>query len=1855
MKNTLKRIVSLGLSAVLATSMLGAPAFAVEGDEEQVPASSEEHPLTADEGAVAPEGEEAPDASDPSAQDEEQQDQEYVIEGIDTDLYSEGTLLTQPEEQSARARVNQNKVNVVIYDDKPFKTGSTTFQVSLSGHGSVQTKTYSQNGSLRGVAAFSGIEPGSYTLTINAPRYHEYTQPLNVLEDGSWTYNVKVHTFLYSANNPDSHPGIIYYGDVNDDGSIADDDVDALISSIAAADYVESCDLAQSGEVSLTDLQILSVAYGSDPVTATEDKSLYLMQDVEGTIEGNLPNVSISENAVIDSSGSFSSFDEVIGNADASQSLKLASDAAISSSNPIEIVLNNLDKRLSSPVEAMYITPPAVLDDGNGSSAGDGIHDNAIEGGLVVVEYVDDSGKDQRIELPFGKQEPIAAVSMLAQFVGLAPQVAYAASASAYLDANGTIVVDFGNQIAIKKVTLKVTKTHKPSDNFLAEISSVEFLNNMENRIEEPSTDVPEGLSGVPGDKQFTLSWSPAENVTGYEISIEAAGKQCIKSTTSTTITVTSLGGSDKIVNGTAYTIKVRSTNSSWRSAWSEPITVTPEATKAPDRPDNVSATGGYKCIIVKWKKMEDTDSYTVFYRKKTDANNGSWSQIADITSNSVTIDNLEDLTEYQVYVKGKNSIGESQPSDTAVAQTISISPAKMPSYKLINTKDADGHYLNKIASVRVQSAKMNESPLDEGANTAFGIFDDDFTSFASKADWDLGDAYHRGQDGVIIEFTEPVTIGFISFAASQQNIQYSSMSLMARDDAGAMQQLRGVTFNNINDGSGRQYTLVGVEGGVTTDRIILGMSRYVRYIDIAEMRIHGYDSIAADINALYSDDFHIKLVDGVDTARLDALQARLDAPDETSGEYYPYRKSAQLELDFARQLLEDENAGLGEVVTLHSDLNDAADSAKNLGISGLNAWQPLGYVVPAGDSITAYIASSKGSGGQSKVQLYIGQQYAESNNAPTYGGTFPVGRKVYTVSATNSKDCERGGQLYAKYSGSDASETWAVRIMGATAIPTIDVYGDADEASRIEKAKTYIQKLDAHVSELNKASSDESEHDRLHNVYSEGNDSVDYDFSTTECILNATELMTDHMLYSVPATKVLGNIGTSGTLDDRARRLLRSLEGTDQMFEVFYQHKGMIEPQYGAKATNTTPTRHLNIRCMRMFAGAFMYAAGNHIGVGYNESANFMMLAPISDEATAPGGQRSTLSDGRFFGWGSAHEIGHNINDGRYAVAEITNNYFAQICKMINEGTTRWSYDSVYDKVTSGSVGRSGSVAVQLAMYWQLRLGYDNNEVYTLYKDIDSLLANRFFARVDSYARAAGDAPIPEGGIPLSTNAGESQNIIRLASAAAQKDLSLFFTRWGLVPNAETTAFVSQYPAEQRALQYITDEYVAWARSNPNAAKVLGADALNATISSSDSIVDIRMSAADPNAIGSLVGYEIIRNHYENGEVKSDIAGFAKAASDGSAAFKDDAKYLGNRTVFYTIKAVDKFMNYSNEYTTDTIKLDGTGLYATDSWTASTNMESSQDAIFEEPSEEPSDDDYICPDEGKADLVPAIEGSLSGTATDPYIGRTANGDDPYVLVDMKSVNAITKIRYTPQDSSKAITDYKVSVSNDGISFQEIAEGTFELDSDGNAEIFFYGDDEKWIVTENARFVRLTAVGQGNKDLAIQHIGIYGPSGDNVDMLSVDGIPVIGRLAEDFVYDQSDPETYVIKAGSIVFTGSYTGNPSYNVVVLYDENGKIVGAPAGYENDEEYSVSNQIVLADVPSDEDAKLGKTNDGRWIYWIDSTTQLPAKVRAELYRVDNALTNEGQRMTSDSLFQTVQSFESLPSITFKSKTSE
>ena len=97
-------------------------------------------------------------------------------------------------------------------------------------------------------------------------------------------------------------------------------------------------------------------------------------------------------------------------------------------------------------------------------------------------------------------------------------------------------------------------------------------------------------------------------------------------------------------------------------------------------------------------------------------------------------------------------------------------------------------------------------------------------------------------------------------------------------------------------------------------------------------------------------------------------------------------------------------------------------------------------------------------------------------------------------------------------------------------------------------------------------------------------------------------------------------------------------------------------------------------------------------------------------------------------------------------------------------------------------------------------------------------------------------------------------------------------------------------------------------------------------------------------------------------------------------------------------------------------------------------------------------------------------------------------------------------------------------------------------------------------------------------------------------------------------------------------------------MLLWDENGRIVGGL-----DSEGSIcAKQVIFA--PDPENGMLGEVSDGIWVYYIepgfDVSSVSSGKVRGELYRVDDAQTQEGERLVSSTTFVEVPA--QLPSIT-------
>ena len=311
--------------------------------------------------------------------------------------------------------------------------------------------------------------------------------------------------------------------------------------------------------------------------------------------------------------------------------------------------------------------------------------------------------------------------------------------------------------------------------------------------------------------------------------------------------------------------------------------------------------------------------------------------------------------------------------------------------------------------------------------------------------------------------------------------------------------------------------------------------------------------------------------------------------------------------------------------------------------------------------------------------------------------------------------------------------------------------------------------------------------------------------------------------------------------------------------------------------------------------------------------------------------------------------------------------------------------------------------------------------------------------------------------------------------------------------------------------------------------------------------------------------------------------------------------------------------------------------------WTVETTLVSDQD-IEVTPDEEDPDSGYEADQPGsvEAKKVNSIVKILDNDRTDAGTYHGTSEGTAEITVDLHKVQQITAMKYL----GSALSLAKVEISPDGENWTTVKENV-ALENEKEQTIWFNSvneaDRDAWIGTYDARYLRVSISQPGS--VSIREIEICGPTGDNLEFMTAeDGLPAIGVLTEDYVYG-SQAEDVILK-GSLIFTGKYKGNPAYNVVVLYDKDGNVIGEKDGNV------LAGQVIFAKVP--EQGNLGETSDGTWVYyiepgqWNEESLKAVSQVRGELYRVDNALTLEGERIVSDTQLITMP--ETLPDITLQ-----
>lgn len=1767
----MKKLTAILLTGCLTFQMLSGSVVSVRGADftsgpsyetliPQAPSSSEELPA---EEFLSDDLEDSLDFSAP-------EEEEAVFEDGDREM-----LL------SSNASVGG--IDVAITSTLPFSSNASV-EVTVNGPtGSTKYVTLQGNqASYRGDAFFEGLPKGSYVLTIRTSRFAAYHQTIEVRE--GYTSKVQIHSSKIQGYG-EKHPGVLLLGDVTGDYQVNDSDKNAMVTALHNNSPESVYDLNGDQMVNLADLQYLAHSLTESPVESSVETLIYTK-----AVESTVP----------ESTHIKGSLEQLLTN-QGSVELTPSNNGAITEQNPVEASFDfsqTAGDENGSLMAGLTIQAPVTVNEGEAITSD-------IKSGRVEVQYIDPDTQEE-ITASYSLGNEAASVSM------------FRTGGSVTVGADGTLTLDFGKQIAVKKVTIKITGTRK--NEALVNISKVEFVNDMASRIPAPQLGIPSQLSASVRSKQIDLSWKQEPNVTGYELSISGlVGKKGsseaatqIVGTSATSHTFTTIKDKN-LINNEIYTIKIRSVNGDWRSEWSEEIRITPKAEEKPAAPDNLKALGGYRSIQLNWKDMDDTDSYNLYY-KGPEMSSFVKVNETPLTAPSYNMVELKDNTTYQFYVTGVNELGEGPASLTSEATTIVPEFPKVPKYQLLNTSNGEGNVTDHIQEAVIGSngAHMIESPLDTEKRSGLGLFDDSYSSYWTVSDWDDGVAYPPSDSskGITITLDDTYKMNYLSFGAADKSFLFGNARFWYWDSQNQRTEVscRLIQKTDEND---NHYYILKLNEAIETNKVqfCLQTQSNVRKMKIAEIHFHQYDSLEDEIMGLYEDEMHITLKEQVTLETIEELRTRVNTIDEASQEYHPLREELIKELDVAKGILENKKEKAYAV-----NPNITAQKDGHLKFSGLNSWQPLGKTTYSGERLTIYVGHNTLKSGQSaQLQLVFTQNHAESSGFfRTWN--LNVGKNELTVPSLQSiAGVEKGGQLYISYTGNNPEDQYGVRIVGGQNIPSLNLIGLSQEEQETA-IQTYVEELKTHVEQLTQ------KHTDFHESINNKNINVAYD--ERNCVLNATDILVDQMMYSVPATQIWKGLSGSD-VSQKAASLKTALDAMEKAMILAYQHKGISDVE-GTPAKDRLPSQHLNIRYMRMFAGAFMYASGNHVGIEFDQTS---ILARVNDMAD--------------LGWGIAHEIGHNINEPSYTVAEITNNYFAQLITLKKNGL-RFQMPKVYEKVTSGTVGRSSNLATQLALYWQLHLAFDNGADDTTYSSYDQLLNNLFFARMDSYSRDTSRAP--KSG--LKTDGDADQNLMRLACAAANQNLLPFFQRWGMIPDETTKAYAEQYgEPTAKAYYYVSPEARNYRVSHEEASyTIAGQDVASASIAKNQNQITLTMDATQK--ADAIHGYEILRSITGNGREETQVVGFVESQADGSATYTDTVTSLNNRVIKYLVRPVDKFMNYGNTVTAGSAKIETEGRLDKSDWKVSTtNIEASNNETLL-PDENNSSDSFCSTGEKVKYAIDYVLDNQPGTAFEG--SASVNG---HLTIDMGKVQEITSLQYT----GSSLSDISIAVSADGSSWKSVkAHVSVNSALEERHTIWFDSVDPdakaEWIGTYDARYVAL--VFHQKQNVSISEIELCGPSGDNLEFYQTgEETPAVGILEEDFTY--GNDKDHVIPKGSLIFTGTYKGNPAYNVVMLYDQQGNVIGIQEDTEGNATVEAE-QVIFADVPKY--GNLGETSNGTWVYYIkpdasgeissETKAQLKGAIRGELYRVDNALTNEGERVVSETLPLTVDS-ENLPTI--------
>ncbi len=1354
---------------------------------------------------------------------------------------------------------------------------------------------------------------------------------------------------------------------------------------------------------------------------------------------------------------------------------------------------------------------------------------------IVVFERTAPITEETPIKIPlvFAEKMPVSEISFEAP-ADCAPTAGYVV----YIDENGqeqkvsfttvetlearagraatkVIKINLGKQVPLQKLTIEVTET-SAQNGLLASISKIEFLEDVVDNSINQEQGIIKGFRGKALDGGATLSWNQTANITGYKVQYGTeSGKyeDVVYVKTNSAII-------EGLENETPYYFVVQAMNGDWLGPVSEEITVTPTPTQIPSAPTNVNVTSYDKALKLSYSTGEDSKYVNVYYKKSTDTTYTKISGINEdgslneaVRSNMI-IKNLENDVEYMIYVTANNDAGESAPSSV-----VRVTPVKeeivMPTLPTVG----------RISNDAIKSIAL--SAFHEGAFYPAGSTPECLIDGSYDTHWTAtGNGWWKDK-GVVVEFNEPHTMDYVAVvprldrdydrhSGHYKYWQYAlnySVTVWETPDS----EPKLIADNKPISKLGKDGLLILPFERTQVSKIEVRLYEWngAGQMSISEVMFYDYQDMVERVNDIFENGTFTEVKKGVTVEQIDNLINEINSME--GAVFFVDRELLIRELESAKEILTNgEPSNLGEVVEVVQTRQRDTASKQNFAMNGLSNLQATGVMANTNDEIVVYVDAPEDG---VLPKLVVSQYFGKADDGWAKEITLTKGRNVIQVPRVGNSQ-PAGGPLYVSYTGGE-QETTTVRILDATKIPTVELTSLDNEEEVKATLKTYVTELASHVETLPTSNIEKNPK-------------------------NATEIGTDKVLLSLPADVVYRSLseGTNQDVDAQVERLYEGLLTWDLTMKLHYTVLGLTEDNIDPK--HAYPKSRLNVRYMPMNNGVFMYAAGDHVGIQYNSGAGLVK------------GFRG--SENGYFGWGINHEIGHVINDVKYVIPEVTNNIFALFAQEVGGGKTRFEmndgYEKIYQKVVSKDSGLSSDGLVNLGMFWQLHLAYDEDCTLDL---------GDFYPRLHQISRESNFTDSPDN----------LNYFVRIASDAAQKDLTPFFERWGIKITNATREYIASkgYEKETAAIYYLTDEAVRYRMDGGKGMDEGVTASITASVGigteaeggANDQVVTLNLSSTMEQ--DALLGYEI----YRDGEL---------IAFTAENTYQDDI--VGNNVTHqYSVVAYDKLLNK-----TEVVK---------------------------------SDEVYI-----------AAEGIIDRSLY--TINRTTAGA---LQIAFDSTPEVVGVKFSNVTETPNIT---VEVSTDGENWavakqDTLKEGIMYFNKPG-AEA---NDDRIW--TYDATYIRIT--GQGIENFTDEQIDVITYPGDAVYF--TDG--TIGRLDSDYHFGGG-----VIEKGTLVVMGSYRGHPVYSKIVLsaeyvaekdYDDSER-----PGYDASETVTAveGDMYMFAELPEDE--QVSKVGNGIWLF-VPKEQSLPSRIKANMFRTDNATSTENGRLVSDTKWLLVPSEEDMPLI--------